>query len=553
MAELGVTGLRSFGGVVSEEFLPNLRGNKGVQVYREMSSNSAIIGGILHAIIQSMRKVPWMVETPDPSQNAQKARAFVASCFNDMSSTWTTTNNEILSFLIYGWAMFEKVYKIRGGKNNNPRLNSKYNDHLLGWRKFAPRGQDTLWNWVFDDSGGTQGMWQTTVNTEQRMDLSQIFLPIQKCLLYRTFSYKNNPEGKSILRTAYRSWYFQKHFEEIMAIGVERDLTGLPTYTPPEQYNLEDPKNAGLVANVEKILRNVRRDQQEGILNPPGWKFDLVASPGQRQFNIVDIITYYDKRIALTVLGQFILLGLERVGSFALGKQSDDLFTLSLMGWVNEIIETTNRFGVDELLYLNGWGELPYPPQLSAGQIKDPDLNILSMFLLRMQQGGYIIPDGDLEKLIRKIGGLTGVPERPSIVREAKENDISFLPVPLRDYQIYKDDKFETFENLSDVPLLGKKRKSRPSFFVGIREEGNEYIYASEKSEEEARRKADKLTKVGERRKVFIAREVGTTDGGELVIQRIEERIPLGQVDRDDSVYLDFCKAQTRAVFDGVL
>ena len=54
----------------------------------------------------------------------------------------------------------------------------------------------------------------------------QVVIPMEKCLLFRTQTHKNNPEGRSILRNAYRSWYFKKRIEEIEGVGIERDLAG---------------------------------------------------------------------------------------------------------------------------------------------------------------------------------------------------------------------------------------------------------------------------------------------------------------------------------------
>ncbi len=49
--------------------------------------------------------------------------------------------------------------------------------------------------------------------------------------------------------------------------------------------------------------------------------FDLVllSSGGSRQFDTDKIIQRYDQRIAMSILSDFILLGSDRVGSYALG------------------------------------------------------------------------------------------------------------------------------------------------------------------------------------------------------------------------------------------
>ena len=63
-------------------------------------------------------------------------------------------------------------------------------------------------------------------------------IPMSKALLFRTKSRKNNPEGRSILRNAYRSWYFKRRIQEIEGIGIERDLAGLPVMHGPEGLDL---------------------------------------------------------------------------------------------------------------------------------------------------------------------------------------------------------------------------------------------------------------------------------------------------------------------------
>ena len=48
--EIGRIGQRRYGGVIYEEFLPELRGSRGVEIYREMSENDDVVGAILYAI-----------------------------------------------------------------------------------------------------------------------------------------------------------------------------------------------------------------------------------------------------------------------------------------------------------------------------------------------------------------------------------------------------------------------------------------------------------------------------------------------------------------------
>ena len=102
--EIGRIGQRRYGGVIYEEFLPELRGSRGVEIYREMSENDDVVGAILYAIEMLVRQTDWIVEPGGGTAKDREAAEFVQSCMDDMQSTWVDTVSEILSFLTYGWS-----------------------------------------------------------------------------------------------------------------------------------------------------------------------------------------------------------------------------------------------------------------------------------------------------------------------------------------------------------------------------------------------------------------------------------------------------------------
>ena len=453
--EVGERGLAFTGGHVEQEFLRALQRDHGIATYTEMSSNDAILGGVIHAINQIMRKVTWSIDpspgtTKDPSSKQLEYAEFLASCFNDMSTPWQDVLTEILSMLIYGWSYFEVVYKIRRGDDPDPRYNSKHEDGRVGIRKLAVRSQETLDRWALTPQGEILGMWQRPhpysdipirprdhegrvvsrydtkspsrdVSYDDYLGQSQ-FLPLSKALLFRTTVHRNSPEGRSILRSAYRSWYIKKNLEDIMVIGVERDLVGLPVIKTPEGFNTRsDTRDALILAEMQQIVTNIRNDEQAGLVLPPGFEFELTASPGKKEFEIPELLQYYDKRMAMTVLGQFILLGMERVGSFALSKNSTDIFTASMIAWVQSIADVINRYLIDELLYINVMDDLDDPPRFVAGDVKEADLDELSNFVTRTINVDALTPDDDLEENLRKVARLDSVPPQTGIIRVAKQ------------------------------------------------------------------------------------------------------------------------------------
>ena len=67
--ELGVTGLKRASGYLDEEFLPQLRGRKAVQVYKEMSENEPLVGALLFSIDRLLRNQEWRVEPAGKSRD----------------------------------------------------------------------------------------------------------------------------------------------------------------------------------------------------------------------------------------------------------------------------------------------------------------------------------------------------------------------------------------------------------------------------------------------------------------------------------------------------
>ncbi len=409
LKEIGRLGQKRYGGFFYEEFLKDLQGKKGVEVYREMSENDDVIGSILYAIEMLIRQATWNVQPAGNTPKDEEAAEFIYQCMDDMQDTWTDTISEILSFLTYGWSAHELVYKRRAGKSRDPKLNSKYSDGLIGWQKLPIRAQETLWEWLYDDGDELLGMAQMP---PPRFEIIEI--PIEKMMIFRTKSRKGSPEGKSILRNAYRSWYFKRRIQEIEGIGIERDLAGFPTLTAPEGMNIwddDDPEMASIRVAADKIVQSIRRDSLEGLSMPSGWKLELLSTGGRRQFDTNAIIERYDTRIAMTVLADFVLLGHQQVGSFALSSDKTELFAMAVGAYLDIICETFNNKAIPALIDLNGdhFNGITDYPTLEHGDVEGADIQALSAYIKDMTGVGVLVPDDGIEDFVREAAGL---PER---------------------------------------------------------------------------------------------------------------------------------------------
>lgn len=418
--ERGKSGLKTSGGWIYEEFLPKLQWPRAGAIYQEMSSNDPVITAILLCSRQLIRNASWYVKPASTLPADLQAAAFLRECMDDMSITWSDFIDDIISFFEYGFSYEEIIYKKRNGSSSDSSKRSKYDDNRIGWRKFAGRAQNTISHWEFDSDGGIRGAYQSTEDGD-------VFIPIEKALLFRTTAQKNNPEGKSFLRGAYRPWYFKKHIEEVEGIGIERDLAGLPVITAPEGVDLDDKDNPIAVQAKNAamdLVSAIRRDRNEGVVLGHGWEIDLLSTGGSRQFDTSAIINRYDQRIAITLLSDIVMLGADKVGSFALAKVKQSLLAASLDAMMESTADVLNTYAVPRLFSFNTFTDLTDYPKILCSDVVAPDLKELGAYIKDLSGANMtIFPDVDLENYLRRSAKLPELTEEQEKARkeEAKK------------------------------------------------------------------------------------------------------------------------------------
>ena len=198
-------------------------------------------------------------------------------------------------------------------------------------------------------------------------------IPIEESILFQDrHRQRATPRSWSLLRAAYRSWYFKFRRDEFEAIGVERDLAGMPAQVPADYLNAAPTTPRGkTVEAFKKMVRGVRRDENEVWCCPEQWDpdtkqqlfdFELMSSGGTRQFDTNSIIQRYEQRILMSVLADF------HPGPAATRTPAPTACTPARpasSGCAERhhqtIADTLNRYAVPRLFELNAWklDELP--------------------------------------------------------------------------------------------------------------------------------------------------------------------------------------------------
>ena len=403
--EFGTTGLQFSGGGTSqlyEEWDIDLRGQNGARKFREMWDNNATVNAMVRAVMLLARGVDWRIDSGGDSPEDEKAQLLIETSLHDMSMSWEDTVCEIMSMVVFGYSYHEIVYKLRKGKTRDPGKSSQYTDGMVGWRKWPIRSQDSLWEWqINDDDGGIEGFWQTAPPKYQN-----VLIPIGKALLFRPETFKNNPEGRSPLRGAWSSYYWANNTEKLEAIGIERDLAGIPFLKCPGD---QIANNTDAFQAMKEAGENIRQNEMACIVLPsdvdengnPYYSFELVASPGKKQIDTNVVVARHNRAIARTLLADFLFIGESSVGSHSLVSSRTSMFANALGAYLDSLAGVVNRHAIPRLLEINNIN-VEQIPTLEHGDIESVDPEIYAKALLSLSQAGFnLAGDPEIENVIR--------------------------------------------------------------------------------------------------------------------------------------------------------
>lgn len=412
VAPIGDSGLKAYGGYITEEFLRELTGEQGKRKYREMASNDPTVRAVLFGLTALTCSVDWKLKAADDSDEAEKAKDFAEDVIKKMKTPLSDVIAEACTMYTYGFAPMEWTPTQR-------------DDGKIGIGQISLRAQNTIQRWVINSqTGELEGLVQQTTFK------GTVTIPISKIALFRTTSVKNNPEGESILRGLYRPWYFKSRIEEIEAVGIERDLAGLPIVRVPmslfQRAADGDAQARAALDGWKRLATQVRRDQNEGVVIPsdvqetedgklvgaaPMYEFKLLNSGGGRSFDTTAIIDRYDRKIATAVLMDFIFLGQASVGSFALSSDKTALFAQALGSYVKRMADVLNRQVLARVWELNAM-DAGLMPTFEPSDLEKPDLADLSNFVATMAgAGAQLFVSQDDQNWARKMAGMPPAPE----------------------------------------------------------------------------------------------------------------------------------------------
>lgn len=434
LGSTGISGLSTNTGRIQEESNNIFRYPQFIRVVREMR-NSPTVGATNNVYEMFMTRPEWYVEAPVGATEVEIERAkLVESMMHDMDGTsWNTFIKSVVPYREYGFAINEIVLRRRLTKNG-----SRFNDGLIGIKDLAPRNQETIEKWNFDetDTNKLVSVQQSTHNMENsfryigKLDSDgYITIPREKFLLFTCSETKGNPQGNSVYKNIYRAFKELTLVQEQQLISIAKEVQGILKITLPIRYfdpeaSIEDK---AVLASFQTIINNYNAGTQRGLLVPsfvndhtklPEFTYDLMESKGTTKNNTESIIRGLQQDILTALSCDILKLGADGTGSFSLAESKSSVLALAVMARMEEIKSVLNIHLMRLIYEMNGWS-VERLPKFCYKDIEEVSLDELGKYLQRVISVGAVELDREVLNKIRTGMGVSAKPDDEPVDKES--------------------------------------------------------------------------------------------------------------------------------------
>jgi hypothetical protein len=361
-----------------------------------------------------------------------------------------------MTFIDYGFSLFEKVYKIKNG--------------LIFYDRFAPRIQKSVEKWTIEGKpwvdGHPAGITQWISSTDENTDGSNNpEIPWDKLLRFAFKQVGNNFEGKSLLRRANIHFQMKQLLYRISGISAERYGVGLPHIK--HKKNISKAQQNKLI----EIAKNVRSNEQGyAVYDDDVVEFKILTPEGSGEKGAIqDLIDHHDKKLYDSILAGFLNLSSGDAGSNALSRDQSSFFLRGINYIASYICEVLTE--AMKSLIIKNFGKQKEYPKLICSDLGNISMDELVNSISRARESSLITWSKEDEEQLReqlKLGELSE--EEYQKEEERKESNSSLLQVPRINENKSANPRIKEEANL-------KKKSLNEYLFANLRPKERETVF----------------------------------------------------------------------------
>lgn len=399
-SEVAWGGAPLLGGMVLDDHLLELRGQRASQTATKMRRTDGQVRSVEKVISLPIRSTVWLIQPPDKASAEEKsaAEALEQNLFGGMETSWDDLLREACLAIYYGFRIPEIIWEERAG--------------MVCVQRIASRNPELVERWLYDEEGQLLGFlyagskprgsgleqWSSQTNEYERLPI-----PLEKTLHFVYDQEGDNPQGFGLWRSMYPHYYIKQAIYKILSIGIERNLLGTPYAKLPGGTSDPD-KNA-----VLNILRKLRAAEDGAFTLPDGIGLEWFES-ARSLVDAMPFLSHHDAKIAQVALAQFLNLGQAAVGTQAIGTVHVDVFERAEDANARWIEQTINAQLVKRWYAANGYPDDFRRAAVSHKPIKSQDLLAWGQTLTALIGGGLLHGTPEDEEFVRDTMELPAIP-----------------------------------------------------------------------------------------------------------------------------------------------
>lgn len=394
-AELGRSGT-VWSNFLREEYNPELVGQAGLIKYERMSKSDAAVRSALRAVKTPILGATWFVQPAHNDPLSVEIARFVSRNLTQyMTYQWSQVLWEALLMLNYGHYLFELVWDFRDVTTDSGT------SRKVVLKKMAPRHPLDITQWGFDVHGGprfievfgppTGALSGVGFTSSSPFGGESVAIPIEKLAIF-TFDWEGGDlRGISVLRSAYKHWFFRENLYKIDAIQKERHGIGIPIIKLPAGFTNNDRTLA------HELGANLRTNEKAHVVLPPNWELMFAKLEGQ-PVDALESADHHMKMIYQNVLAQAIVAGT----SGGAAKEGMELFYKSTRYIADIVRGVMNKYVIPKLVLAN-WPVDEFP-ELKVRRLGDTqEARTISFAVRNLIGAGVIQVDDRFEEWAREI------------------------------------------------------------------------------------------------------------------------------------------------------
>lgn len=419
----GDSGTSRYGGYFQDEKNTLWRDDTRAETVDEMRKTDGAVQAVLKGIKAPIISAEWEVFSYDDSPKGEEIREFVENNVFGMDRDWYEFLREALGFMDFGFYPFELIWEIRDGK--------------IYLKDLAPRIPLSVMNWQIADKklGITQ-----IIRTDD-FNKSTAEIPIDKLFVLTNDKEGDDITGQSILRAAYKHYKYKDILYRISGIAADRYGVGVPVIGLPDNYGDAEKESAN------ELGENLRSSEKGYFTKPPGFTIEILTPNGNPQGAQIDnLIDHHNRMIMLSTLEQFLGLGGDGVGSFALSQDQSSFFLKHVEDKARYFASQFKTQVIKRLVDLN-FGEQEWYPELKFSPLGTKNMKEQAEIINVLVMAGVLdASDPAIKKWIRPTFKLPELTDDQIEEQEAESEEVEEPETP-------EEEKELSQTNLSERPF----------------------------------------------------------------------------------------------------